>query len=87
MQHIHRFIRSLITQLPPHGRLGEAVTQKRVPPVLPFTKSSRHFAALHSAGEETRCHFSCQRWFSAMGGISYVQKWMLRSSQIHKHML
>lgn len=37
MQHIHRFIRSLITQLPPHGHLGKPVTQKRMPPVLPFT--------------------------------------------------
>lgn len=60
MQHIHRFIRSLITQLPSQGLLGKPVTQKRMPPVLPFAKSFHHFAALHSAEEETRCHFSSQ---------------------------
>lgn len=63
MQHIHRFIRSLITQLPPHGHLGKPVTQKRMPPVLPFTKSSHRFAALHSAEGKTGCHFSCQSLF------------------------
>lgn len=85
VQHIHRFIRSPITQLPPDGPLGKLVSRKGLPHVLPFAILLNfwlHYIMLRRQGVSFLVG-AC--FVSLMGGILNekcwgVMRWMLKEN-------